>query len=92
MCVCLRSVLYSTQLVRPPSHHVVWSFSNNAHLVNHVPILETVLEEASIERIPIFPICCSKVAISTVVCPLISREVEGYRKELKMVKLAQNLS
>ena len=58
---------------------------NHAHLVNHVPILQAVLEEATIKWVPILPICRSEVPISTIVCPLISCEIENYCKELKSV-------
>ena len=48
----------------------------NTHWVNYIPILETVFEETTIKRVLVFPVGHLEVAISTVICSLVGRDVE----------------
>ena len=57
---------------------------NNAHLVNHIPIFETVLDDPAIKWILVLAICRSEMAITTVVGSLVGCEVENYGHELKI--------
>lgn len=56
---------------------------NNAHLVNHIPVLETVFDKSTIKRILILSICCSKVSVASIVGSLVSCEIEDNCVQLK---------
>ena len=56
---------------------------NNAHLVDHIPVLETVFDQSTIEWILILSICCSKVTVASIIGSLVSGEIEDNCIKLK---------
>ena len=65
------------------SHYMCPLLPNNAHLVDHIPVLETVFDQSTIERILILSICCSKVTVASIIGPLVSGEIEDNCIKLK---------
>lgn len=65
------------------SHYMCPLLPNNAHLVNHIPVLETVFDESTIKRILILSICCSKVTVAPIIGSLVSCKIEDNCIQLK---------
>lgn len=57
--------------------------SDNSHLVNHVPVLETILDESTIKRVLEPTVWSPEMSIATIVCSLVGSEVEYDGIELR---------
>ena len=87
VCVCIGvSIIMCDSVSITIGLHHVCSSPNNAHLINHIPIFETVHQESAIKRILVFAVGCSEVAIPSIIGPLIRREVKDNCKHLKREK------
>ena len=86
VCVCVFVVVRLSGCHHPnccpPSHHVIAPSPDHAHLINHIPVLQTVLDESAIERVLVSTVGGLEVAVTTVVCPLICGQIEDYCVEL----------
>ena len=65
------------------SNYVVPLPSDNSHLVNDVPVLETILDESAIERVLEPAVWSPEMPIATIVCSLVGSEVEYDGIELR---------
>ena len=60
------------------SHDMATS-SDHAHLVDYIPVFETVFQEPAIERVLVLAVRCSEVPIAAIVGSLVRSQVEHNR-------------
>lgn len=65
------------------SHYMCPLLPNNANLVNHIPVLQTVFDNSTIKWILVLSICCPKVPIASIIGSLVSCKIEDNRIKLK---------
>ena len=71
------------------SHHVVGLPSGAPHLLYHVPVLQTVLDQSAVKRVLVASVGRPEMPVATVVGPLISGQIEDDGVQLQREKVKE---